>query len=113
MLNKIINSLQPPAIAFKAKPVQFAKTASAESGKQAAMVDLQQLQTTASKLSNYFQNLQRTLSFSVAEDGKSIVIEVYDSETQELIRQIPAEQSIKLAAFMEDQSPSLLLDEHA
>ena len=61
-----------------------------------------------SRLNDYVQNIQRTLSFSVSEDTGRTVIKVYDSETDELIRQIPPEDTIKLAAAIEEQVSSLL-----
>ena len=112
MLNNIVDSLQATITAQTAKPMPStaAELAQAE---QTEVVDPQQLQETASKLTDYFHNLQRTLSFSVSDETGAIVIQVYDSETEELIREIPMEESIKLAAFMEQHNTSLFLDEQA
>jgi flagellar protein FlaG len=67
-----------------------------------------ELAAVVSRLNDYVQNIQRTLSFSVSEDTGRTVIKVYDSETDELIRQIPPEDTIKLAAAIEEQVSSLL-----
>jgi len=117
MLNNIIDSLQATITAQTVKPMPStaAELVQAElvQAEQTEVVDPQQLQETASKLTDYFNNLQRTLSFSVSDETGAIVIQVYDSETEELIREIPMEESIKLAAFMEQHNTSLFLDEQA
>ena len=112
MLNNIVDSLQATITAQTAKPMPSTSAELAQA-EQTEVVDPQQLQETASKLTDYFHNLQRTLSFSVSDETGAIVIQVYDSETEELIREIPMEESIKLAAFMEQHNTSLFLDEQA
>lgn len=119
MLNDIANNCLQPAVT--ARKAELGSSAAAQAvhveptqpEQKAATPDPQELQSTVSKLTDYFQNLQRTLSFSIEEDTGSIVINVYDSETEELIRQIPSKESIKLAALMEEQAASLLLEEQA
>ncbi|NIV37465.1 MAG: flagellar biosynthesis protein FlaG, partial [Anaerolineae bacterium] len=39
------------------------------------------------------------------------VVKVFDSETEELIRQIPAEEIVKLAASIEEFAATLFLEE--
>lgn len=52
-------------------------------------------------LNNYTQNLQRQLNFSIDEVTGHMVIKVIDAETQETIRQIPAEEVLVLAREMQ------------
>jgi flagellar protein FlaG len=66
-----------------------------------------------SKLNDHVQNLRRTLSFSIEESTGRTVIKVYDAETEELIRQIPPEETIRLAEVIEDQNASLFIEERA
>lgn len=73
----------------------------------------EQLQAAVSKLNDYVQNLSRTLSFSIEESTGRTVIKVYDAETEELIRQIPPEETIKLAEQISEQTKSLLIQERA
>lgn len=73
----------------------------------------EQLQAAVSKLNDYVQNMRRTLSFSIEESTGRTVIKVYDAETEELIRQIPPEETMKLAEQISDQSSSLLIQERA
>lgn len=78
-----------------------------------AQPDKKQLQEAVSKLNDYVQNIRRNLSFSVEEATGRTVIRVYDSETDELIRQIPSEETLRLAEQIETQASSLLIEERA
>jgi flagellar protein FlaG len=119
MLNDIVNNgLQPAVKAQEASPAQADLPAreqaeAAQPEQKAVAPEPQELQSAVSKLNDYVQNVQRTLSFSVEEDTGTTVVQVYDSETDELIRQIPAEETIKLAASIEEQTASLFLKEQA
>ena len=59
------------------------------------------------QLQNYVQNIQRSIEFSVDDAGQS-VIHVYDSETKELIRQIPAEEIIESAKYVRNNKGLLI-----
>lgn len=72
-----------------------------------------ELEAVASNLNNYMQSIHRTLSFSVERVSGLMVVQVIDAETQQLIRQIPNEQALKLSAAFEDRDASLLLRERA
>lgn len=73
----------------------------------------EQLKAAVSKLNDYVQNLSRTLSFSIEETSGRTVIKVYDTETEELIRQIPSEETLKLAEQISEQASSLFIQERA
>ena len=65
---------------------------------------VESLQKAVSEISAYVQNLQRDLQFRVDTDlGKTIVL-VVDSETNEVIRQIPSEDVLERARFLEERS---------
>ena len=57
-----------------------------------------------SDVNQFFQNERRTLSFSLNEKTKDVVIEVKDAETNEVIRQIPPEFVVKLAERLTELS---------
>jgi flagellar protein FlaG len=73
--------------------------------------DASQLQKAVSKLNDYVQNLQRKLSFSVSAETGRTIIKVYDAETDELIRQIPPDETIKLAESIDASSANLFVKE--
>jgi len=54
-------------------------------------VDSERVESAVSKISDFVQNFQRDLQFSVDQDSGRTVIKVVDSETEQVIRQIPSE----------------------
>ena len=69
----------------------------------------QKLDQTVEELSSMVQSLQRELNFSVDDKSGRTVIKVIDSQTDEVIRQIPSEEVIELAQMI-DQHAGLLMD---
>ena len=69
------------------------------------------LETAVTKLNDYVQTVNRTLAFSIDEDSGHTVVKVFNRDTEELIRQIPAEHTLKLAASLEKQSTQGVLFE--
>jgi flagellar protein FlaG len=51
-------------------------------------------------LSIVIRNLK--LQFEVEEDARSVVVRVFDSDTKELIRQIPPEEFIEFSRHLEE-----------
>ena len=80
---------------------------------QASVVDDTQIKKAVTKLNDYVQNIQRDLSFSVDQDSGQTVIKVLDTQTKEVIRQIPAEETLKLAASIDNQLSHLLVEDRA
>jgi len=125
-----IQSIQPAlrsqtdVQAPKSQPVQALSTSSTQRNESAASgevlpsraaktpQDSRQLESAVSKISEFVQNFQRDLTFSVDKDSGRIVIKVIDSKTKDVIRQIPSEVVLRLAKNL--QSPdSLILREQA
>ena len=73
--------------------------------------DDKQLKEAVSKLNDYVQNIRRKLSFSIEESTGRTVIKVYDAETEELIRQIPPEETLRLAEVIQEQTANLFIRE--
>ena len=57
---------------------------------------------TVEEMNAFLQSMQRNLSFSIDEDSGEKVISVKDSETEEVIRQIPSEELVVLRKKMDD-----------
>lgn len=108
MINDFVKTgLQPAATARVSlvaaeKTVAPAAQESVPPETQAVTPSTEEVTQAVSKLNDYVQNIRRTLSFTIAESTGRTIIQVYDSETDELIRQIPPEQTIRLAENMED-----------
>lgn len=86
--------------------------------KTAAQDTRQELQSLLEQVRERIQPESRALSFRVSDEIDGVVVSVIDSETDELIRQIPAESMVRLAEALQqlDASTStagLLLTEKA
>jgi flagellar protein FlaG len=75
-------------------------------------VNVEQVETAVSQISDFVQNFQRDLLFSIDKDSDRLVVKVVDSETQEVIRQIPSEETLRIARNL-DSPDSLILRELA
>lgn len=78
----------------------------------------QQLQALLDQVGERLQPELRALSFRVNDDIDGVVVSVIDTETDELVRQIPAETMVRLAKALEQLDAStgnagLLLTEKA
>jgi flagellar protein FlaG len=53
-------------------------------------------------LNDYLENTKRELRFSQSDAGNRTIISVYDTQTDELIRQIPPNEVMRLAEALEE-----------
>jgi len=68
-----------------------------ESNKEEAPEQAGNLQVAVSQINDYVQNLQRNLQFTVDEASGKDVVTIIDSESKEVIRQLPSEEALELA----------------
>jgi len=61
------------------------------------------------RLNEYVQTLRRDLQFRVDKETNSVVVTVLDSQTHEVIRQIPAEEVLAVAKSI-DKVQGVLID---
>lgn len=80
--------------------------------KAARAMDTDAFEKALGNLSAHVQNLQRSLQFSVDKGSGETVVRVIDTETKELIRQIPSEELLVIAARLRETA-GVLLQEHA
>lgn len=71
-----------------------------EKGKQPSFKEL------AEKLHNLIDDSNLTIEFSLDKDTKKMIMKVLDSETKEIIRQFPAEITLKIARLVADNMES-------
>ncbi|GMQ89598.1 MAG: hypothetical protein BMS9Abin09_1102 [Gammaproteobacteria bacterium] len=76
------------------------------------VADTEQVTSAVSKISDFVQNFQRDLQFSVDQASGRTVIKVVDSETEQVIRQIPSEETLRIAEQL-DSPESLMFSEQA
>lgn len=77
-----------------------------------AAIDKEELSDAVRSLADYVQNMRRELQFSVDETTGRTIVTVTDTDTGEMIRQIPAEEVLALAHHLdelEDGSQGLIL----
>ena len=68
------------------------------------------MRESVERLNDLIQSVRRELSFSIDQDSGRTVIQVIDSKTQEIVRQIPAEEVMTLVERLGAQRPSLMAD---
>lgn len=73
---------------------------------------VERVESAVSQISDFVQNFQRDLHFTIDEESDRVVVKVIDSETQEVIRQIPSEETLRIAKNL-DSPESLILREEA
>ena len=67
-----------------------------------SMSSSSELEAAVSQVADYVQNVQRNLSFSIDQDSGHTVVKVIDSDSEEVIRQIPSEELLALARRLRD-----------
>jgi len=118
MINNIVNTGLQPAVNIRdtAAPPAAASGSAASQSTPKAQTNVpaaSNLKEAVSKLNDYVQNVQRNLSFRVDKDSGQTVVKVYDAQTNEVIRQIPSEETLKLAASIDEQLNHFFVQENA
>ena len=89
-----------------AEVVQEARSPAQAASEEKAL-DSKQLNEAVEELNDLVQSVRRELRFSVDEESGRSVISVIDSETEEIIRQIPPEQVVSLIQHFRESEGSL------
>lgn len=87
---------------------------SAEAAKaaEATKDSAENLAAQVHKLNEYAQQMKRDIEFSVDEESNRTIVRVRDAETGEVIRQLPAEEILRIAERLAD-AEGLLVREQA
>lgn len=102
------------AIAAAATPTpEAAESVDAEKSRpaQANATDARKLEQALGNVTAHIQNLHRSLHFSVDQDSGETVVRVVDTETQEVIRQIPSEEILAIADRLRSSAGVLLAEQ--
>ncbi|MET0070809.1 MAG: flagellar protein FlaG [Candidatus Thiodiazotropha sp.] len=108
-----VSKTEPSPVTRVTAPVaDAAKEREAKAVEQPVVVDNKAL---ALNVENLAQMVRRDLEFSIDEDTGTQVLRVVDSETGELVRQIPPEQILHIISQIEEMNeqilPGALLDD--
>lgn len=76
-------------------------------GEKIQKPDLEQLTDAVAKLNDHLQTINRDLHFSIDDASGQTVVKVVNSETDELIRQIPSEEVLRISQTIKEQVENL------
>jgi len=71
-------------------------------------VNSTEISAAVSRLNDHVQNISRDLEFTIDEELNRTIITVYDTETEEVIRQIPSDEVLALARFLESEGSAII-----
>jgi len=75
-------------------------------------VSAERLQDAVEKMNELMQSGNRSLRFQVDDTSDRVVVKVLDIETDEVVRQIPTEETLKFSEFLEGMV-GLIFDQKA
>lgn len=82
----------PASVVLDKQQSAIATSESLEQQKYEQQKQTESIKQTVAELNNHMQNFNRTLQFSVDETSGDSVVKVIDSETEEVVRQIPSQE---------------------
>ncbi|MVF21286.1 flagellar protein FlaG [Methylocaldum sp. BRCS4] len=85
----------------RAVPPALAAEAFASSGREGEKRQ-DEVAHAVRNFNEFFQMVRRTVQFSIDEDSGRTIVQVRDAETDELIRQIPSEEILRLAKHLDE-----------
>lgn len=95
----------------------IAKQEAPSKTEEQAMAVKEKTEEAIANVEKFIQDNQRSLNFEMAEKDNRVIVTVLDAETNEIIRQIPPEDMVKISdAINSGQSPALgglLIDDKA
>lgn len=110
MVNDIGNAKSQVVIPLRATAAE-SRAVSTDRGQKTAPVEAAVATKTPShkevieamnKMQDMVQMVSRDLNFSLDEDSGEVVIKVIDSTTEEVVRQIPSEEVLRVARAIEN-----------
>ncbi len=96
----------------QAQEVAQAAQANAQKNAEQTELSVEKLQAAVEKMNELMQNGQRSLNFSVDDSTDQVVVKVLDTSTDEVVRQIPSEETLKFAEYLEGMV-GLIFDQQA
>ena len=111
--NPEASAVSRAAHAFVAPPAQAQAQAQAqENSTPVQPVSPEQLKAAVNSVREYIQPFNNNLEFSINEETNQFVVKVIDSETKEVIRQMPSQEMIAIAKAL-DSIKGLLFKQKA
>ena len=76
-------------------------------GQVSTVIDAEAIEAAVAKIASFAEGLGRTLSITVDDRSGDFVVTVQNASTEELVRQIPSEEVLKISQAISDQLQSL------
>jgi flagellar protein FlaG len=95
--NSVANEQLENSSSEPTQTLSQASTKVADNSDNRVSIDSADLEIAISEVSQFVQSQTRNLSFSIDEDSNRSVVRVTESESGEVIRQIPSEEVLRLA----------------
>ncbi|VAW70026.1 Flagellar protein FlaG [hydrothermal vent metagenome] len=73
------------------------------SNSPAEKLSSEELQQVVTQLNKQMQQIQRDLLFSVDDSSGRTVVQVVNTETEEVVRQIPSEEVLRISSSLQEQ----------
>ena len=73
---------------------------------QTEQLSPEQLRERVAELNDYIQTIQRSVQFMIDNDSGRTVVKVVDTNTDELIRQIPSEELLNISRTLREHAES-------
>ena len=83
-----------------------------QSGKEAQEINISDLEKVVAQVQESLKPVESRIQLSVDQDLNRVVVKVVDSDSGELIRQLPPEDVLQVQRFLNEQS-GLILEEEA
>ncbi len=100
----VLKVVTPGVEAIKAEDNNISSIEMAKENKKAeeSKEPEQTLDDAVKQLNSYVQSINRNLEFNIDNDSGKTVVKVFDSETEQLIRQIPNEEALSMTKQLAD-----------
>lgn len=72
--------------------------------------DKQRVAEAVKHMNDFLQTVKRTLQFTIDEQSGKLVVQIKDTETNQVIRQIPSEEALRIAEQIEKLKGMLIED---
>jgi flagellar protein FlaG len=93
-----------PADATQKAEVQSVSTGASVVDDTKVAKESDELKQAVSQLNDFVQNMQRDLQFSIDKESGTMVVKVIDAKSEKVIRQMPSEETLRLARSLAEQS---------
>lgn len=108
-ISKDVLSSSTAAKTASVAQAQPRQNVAAEEGKSlppeadASKVSNEELQQAVTQLNDRLQQVQRDLLFSVDDSSGQTIVRVVNTETEEVVRQMPTEEALRISRNIKDQ----------